>query len=123
MSQVQVDYGMENPDGVWTCKADHFLEPSFTLENKGIMIVTIIGAMRCLIWKVGKPYDLFIFVVIQVVSIIGSSKGLFLDIVGAYAINVGLFLAPMSLIMWRFFGERSCLQLLYFPFIWCSQLF
>ncbi|KAH9295308.1 hypothetical protein KI387_038896, partial [Taxus chinensis] len=36
LSQVQDGYDMENPDGLWKCKANHFLEPSFTLENKGI---------------------------------------------------------------------------------------
>ncbi|KAH9315084.1 hypothetical protein KI387_023711, partial [Taxus chinensis] len=52
LSQVEDDYGMENPDGCWSCKTNHFLEPSFTLENRGIKIVTITGAARCLTWKV-----------------------------------------------------------------------
>ncbi|KAH9325585.1 hypothetical protein KI387_005763, partial [Taxus chinensis] len=52
LSQFQDGYDMENPDGLWKCKANHFLEPNFTLENKGIKIVTIAGATRCWMWKV-----------------------------------------------------------------------
>ncbi|KAH9308787.1 hypothetical protein KI387_036698, partial [Taxus chinensis] len=55
LSQVQDGYDTENPDGLWKSKADHFLEPSLTLENGGIKVVTIAGQqdVGCGKWVTG----------------------------------------------------------------------
>ncbi|KAH9294126.1 hypothetical protein KI387_040668 [Taxus chinensis] len=71
-------------------------------ENSDGRIVTITGAARCLIWEVGKLCEFFIFNDIQVDSIIEVSEWLFLGIVGAYSVNVGVFPTPMSWVVWKF---------------------